>query len=230
MSHAVSPKVLDNRQSDVALRDGSTVHVRPTRPADQESLEAFLLDLSDQSRYFRFFSGGVDVERAVTQSIGDDPHVLYALVATSGIEQHVVAHAFYAAAGRDQAEIAFAVADQYQGQGIATILLGQLAEVATAAGISTFKAVVLPQNARMVEVFRESGFPATVTWEGGDVHFSFPTAVSMRTLDRFDERELTSSAAALQPFLRPRSVAVVGASRTPDSVGGTVLRNLVTAR
>ena len=229
MSHAVRPNVIDNRQSDVALRDGSTVHVRPTVPADQENLEAFLRGLSEQSRYFRFFSLGVDVAQAVVQSMGDDPHDLYALVATRGIEQKVVAHAFYATAGPDRAEVAFAVADEYQGQGIATILLGQLAEVATAAGIATFNAVVLPENSRMVEVFRESGFPATVTWEGGDVHVSFPTAVSMRTLDLFDARELTSSAAALQPFLRPRSVAVVGASRAPDSVGGTVLRNLVSA-
>jgi acetate---CoA ligase (ADP-forming) len=225
----VSANVLDNRQSDIALRDGSTVHVRPTLPADQTSLEAFLRGLSEQSRYFRFFSAGVDVEKAVEQSIGDDPHDLYALVATRGIERRVVAHAFYATSGPDGAEIAFAVADEYQGQGIATVLLGQLAEVATAAGIATFKAVVLPENSRMVEVFRESGFPATVTWEGADVHVSFPTAVSMRTLDLFDTRELTSSAAALRPFLRPLSVAVVGASSAPDSVGGVVLRNLVRA-
>jgi acetyl coenzyme A synthetase (ADP forming)-like protein len=203
--------------------------VRPTAAADQENLEAFLRGLSEQSRYFRFFSAGVNVQRAVAQSIGDDPHVLYALVATRGIEQRVVAHAFYAMAGPGRAEVAFAVADECQGQGIATILLGQLAEVATAAGIATFNAVVLPENSRMVEVFRESGFPATVTWEAGDVQVSFPTAVSMRTLDRFDERELTSSAAALQPFLRPRSIAVVGASRARANVGGTVLRNLVSA-
>jgi acetyl coenzyme A synthetase (ADP forming)-like protein len=229
MSHAVSPTFLDNRESDVALRDGNTVHVRPARRSDQKSLEGLLRNLSDQSRYFRFFSGGVNVERAVEQSVGDDPQVLYGLVATTGIDQRVVAHAFYATSGPDRAEIAFAVADEYQGQGIATILLGQLAEVATAAGITSFEATVLPENLRMVEVFRESGFPATVTLEGGDVHVIFPTTVSMRTLDLFDARELTSSAAALQPFLRPRSVAVVGASRAPDSVGGTVLRNLVSA-
>ena len=225
MSHTF----LDARQSDVALRNGSTVHVRPAQPADQLSLEAFLRALSDQSRYFRFFSAGVNVEQAVAQSIGDDPQVLYGLVATTGTEQRVVAHAFYATSGPMFAEIAFAVADEYQGQGIATILLGQLAEVATAAGIGSFKAVVLSENSRMVDVFHQSGFPATVTWEGGDVHVSFPTAVSMRTLDLFDTRELTSSAAALQSFLRPLSVAVVGASRARDSVGGRVLRNLVGA-
>ena len=121
------------------------------------------------------------------------------------------------------------MADECQGEGIATILLGQLAEVADAAGIASFTAVVLPENSKMVRIFRESGFPTTVKWAGGDVQVSFPTAVSVRALERFDARELMSSAAALEPFVRPRSVAVVGASRAPDSVGGTVLRNLVGA-
>ena len=227
VSHSVSPTFLGGREGDIALRDGTTVHVRTTRPSDREGLKSFLLGLSEQSRYFRFFSLGVNVKQVVERSIGDDPEVRYGLVATTGPERRVVAHAIYIATAPDRAEVAFAVSDEFQGKGIATILLGQLAEVATAAGISSFEAVVLPENRHMVGVFRESGFQVTVVRERGDLAISFPTAISMFALDRFDSRELSSSAAAVDAFLRPRSVAVIGASRAPGSVGGSILRNLI---
>ena len=54
-------------------------------------------------------------------------------------------------AGDGRAEVAFAVAAGYQGRGLATILLGQLADAAATNGVDTFEAIVLPENRRMLE-------------------------------------------------------------------------------
>jgi hypothetical protein len=48
-------------ESDIALRDGSTVHVRPVCPEDVERIECFLGELSNEARSFRFFSAATDL-------------------------------------------------------------------------------------------------------------------------------------------------------------------------
>ena len=84
------------------------------------------------------------------------------LLALSGEEPRLVGHAEYVRSGPDRAEIAFEVADDHRGLGLATILLAHLAHAARRRGISTFTATVLATNHRMVEVFRDSGFPLSV--------------------------------------------------------------------
>ncbi|HEX3213386.1 MAG TPA: hypothetical protein VH016_12525, partial [Actinomycetota bacterium] len=54
-----------HREADVALRDGSTVHVRPVRRSDAPAVEQLLKGLSDQSRWLRFFSGFPNLGKAV---------------------------------------------------------------------------------------------------------------------------------------------------------------------
>ena len=112
--------------------------------------------------------------------------------------------------------MALAVADELQGQGLGTILVGHLAEAAHGLGIATFEAEVLPENRRMIEVFRESGFPVEMRAEPGAIVVRFPTsltgdgarAVRAARADRRGRRAPDASSA-------PRSVAVIGASRRP---------------
>lgn len=66
----------------------------------------------------------------------------------------------------------------YQAHGLATILLGQLAEAAASHGIETFEAFVLPENRRMLEVFRQSGFPLETHYDCGTVEVTFPTSLT----------------------------------------------------
>ena len=56
--------VLSPETVDVALRDGATVRVRPMRAEDEEGLRTLFDDLSVESRWLRFFSGGADMHRA----------------------------------------------------------------------------------------------------------------------------------------------------------------------
>ncbi|HET9094484.1 MAG TPA: GNAT family N-acetyltransferase [Solirubrobacteraceae bacterium] len=215
------------RQSvDVALRDGSTVHVRPVTAADRDGIAAFLGAMSPDSLYFRG-CGQVDVDWLSDWAVDTDASDRYGLVATTGLPPVIVAHAGYVRIDAQRAEVAFEVADRLQGFGIGTLLLGQLATVAARHGIDTFVASVMASNRKMLEVFRRSGFPLDERLEVGEVEVSFPTAISEEVLTAFESRQHHSSASAVRTFLRPASVAVVGASRHPDAVGGTLMRNLL---
>src|SRR5262249_26988543 len=126
------------------------------------------------------------------------------------------------------AEVAFAIAPDYQGRGLATILLGQLAQAASEQGIDTFEALVLAENRRMLDVLRESGFPLKVKYDYGSIEVTLPTSLTPEALARFEQREEVAAANAVKRVLYPRSVAVIGASRHHESVGAAIVRNLVT--
>ncbi|MGH2941630.1 MAG: GNAT family N-acetyltransferase [Solirubrobacteraceae bacterium] len=211
--------------SDIALRDGSTVHVRAVGPSDVEPLAAFLDGLSAQARWFRFLGGGVDAGRAARALVESG----VGLLATAGPGGAIVAHACYVPEAADRAEVAFAVGDAWQGRGIATLLLGQLAELADAAGYATLTATVHPTNHRMLQVFRDSGFAIEVSSEPGELHVRMPSRLGPGAHERFEERDRVGAVAAVRHVLEPASVAVVGASRRRDRVGGAVLRNLLEA-
>ncbi len=158
MSSSPGPAYPRDREADVVLRDGSTVHVRPVRADDGPAIHAFLDAISPESIGFRFF-GVPDLDWATAWSVDVDYADRFALVAESGSPLTIVAHAAYIRTDSDHAEIAFLVADSWQGYGISTILLAHLAGIAEEHGISMFTAEVLPVNHRMIEVLRESGFP-----------------------------------------------------------------------
>src|SRR4051794_17055368 len=105
------------------------------------------------------------------------------------------------------AEVAFAIAPTYQSQGLATLLLGQLAEAAATEGVTTFEATVLPENRRMLDVFQMSGFKAHTESDWSTCEVTLPTRLGTEVLARFDAREDATAAAALRRILSPRSVA-----------------------
>jgi acetate---CoA ligase (ADP-forming) len=213
-------------EADVVLRDGSTVHVRPVRAGDEAAIRAFLTTVSPESIAFRFF-GTPDLEWVTTWSVDVDYVDRFALVAESGTPRSIVAHAAYVSERPERAEVAFLVADAWQGQGISTILLAHLAALAEQHGISTFTAWVLPANHRMIEVFRESGFPVELRSAPDAIEVELPTSLSSEALARFEERERTAAIAAVRSFLAPSSVAVIGASRRRGTIGGEILHNLL---
>jgi acetate---CoA ligase (ADP-forming) len=227
VSKAGSTAYPHHREADIALRDGSTVHVRPIRADDVDAVRRFLGGLSMESRASRFFSAGADLDRAAEQAVAVDYRDRYGLVATLGRDGRVVGNAIYARIDPTQAEAAFAVSDDFQGHGLGTILLAHLAEAAREAGILVFVNQVLPENHRMIEVFRESGFPVQTRAMPGYVEIEVPTSLTPDGLERFMGRDRTSAAAAMESFLRPSSVAVIGASRRRGTIGGEIFHNLL---
>jgi acetyl coenzyme A synthetase (ADP forming)-like protein len=204
------------------------VHVRPVRSTDEVSIRSFLEALSSESIGFRFF-GAANLDWAARWSCDVDYLDRFGLIAESGHPREIVAHAAYIRIDSERAEVAFLVADAWQGRGISTILLAHLAEVAEPHGIATFVAEVLPHNHRMIDVFRESGFPVTLHSVPDALEIEFPTSLTPAALARFEERERIAAVAAVRSFLEPRSVAVIGASRRRGTIGGEILHNLLTA-
>jgi acetate---CoA ligase (ADP-forming) len=210
---------------DIALRDGSTVRVRPVRRDDEAELEAFLSELSIDSRYLRFFTAGLNLAAAAKQAARLAPPDGNGLVVVAGQPPAIVGHAAWLAGRDGTAEVAFEVADAWHGRGIASVLLAHLAESAAADGIATLTAVVLPENHRMLEVFRDSGFPTTVHRTFHEINVELGTRLDEEGLEQVEERERIASAAAVQRVLSPGSVAVLGSHR-PGSVAAAIVANL----
>jgi acetyl coenzyme A synthetase (ADP forming)-like protein len=223
-----APAYPHNRATDVVLRDGSTVHVRPVRHEDHDAIRAFLGAVSRDSIWFRFF-GAANLDWAADWSVDVDYVDRYALIAETGRPARVIAHAAYLRIDRRRAEVAFLVADEDQGHGLSTIMLAHLAEAAGAESITTFVADVLPANHRMIETFRQSGFPVELRSKPGVIKIEFPTSMSAEAVARFAERDRVAAVAAVRRVLEPCSIAVIGGSRRRGTVGGELRHNLLSA-
>jgi len=215
------------RDGDVVLRDGSTVHIRVMRASDEAGLCALLTSLSEESRWLRFYclqnSAGLAAEAHREANLDQ----AFGLLACSGDDERVVGHAFYVAIDERRAEVAFTIANNFQGRGLGTILLCQLAEVAAANGIKEFEADVVAANHAMLHVFRASGFPIEVSANAGQLQVVFPTSFTDEARKQFERRESIASVNALKLFFEPRAVAVIGASRQRGTIGGEVFHNLL---
>lgn len=227
MTSAVNMAYPAHREATVVLRDGSTLMVRPIRADDETALSRFFAGLSLESRVFRFFAAVANFDASARRMVDIDYSSRYGIVALGGRGDVIVGHAMYVALSSVKAELALAIADPYQGRGLGTILLGQLAEAAAAAGIQVLEAVVRPENHRMLEVLRESGFPVQARSEPGEVHAEFPTQLTAEALQHFEDRDRLAAVAAVRHVLAPSSIAVIGASRTRGTIGGELFHNLV---
>jgi acetyl coenzyme A synthetase (ADP forming)-like protein len=213
---------------DVILRDGSTLRLRAPTRGDAGALISFFEGLSEHSLYMRFH-GVRHVDAALVEHFLDpDPDDRGALVGI--LAEKIVAVAEFARL-RDPAvaEVAFTVADELQGRGAATRMLEQLAARAAEAGIESFVAEVLPENAAMLSVFQDAGFEVSRSLAGGEVEVRFPIAATEKFRARVEERDHVAVAASLKPFFAPATVAVIGASKRRGSIGGELFRNILTA-
>jgi len=216
-----------HRAGDVVLKDGSTVHVRAMRAEDDGALLALFQSLSEESLWLRFYSlvkGKALAAEAHREATLDHA---FGLVALSGGGQRIVGHAFYAGIEEHRAEVAFTISDDFQGRGLGTLLLGQLAEVAAANGIQTFEAEVVAANHAMIKVFRQSGFPIEVNARAGQIHVTFPTSFTAEAIERYERRESIAAENALRLFFYPGSIAVIGASKKRGTIGGEIFHNLL---
>ncbi len=217
-----------HRESTIVLRDGSTLAVRPIRREDEAGLAHFFSALSMESRILRFFAPVANADASAKRMVDVDYKSRYGLVAVAGTQGQIVAHAMYVETEPRKAELALAVADAYQGRGLGTILLGQLAEAAAASGIDVFEAIVKPENRVMLDMLRESGFPLHARSEPGEVHAELPTTLTAEGLTHFEDRDRLAAVAAVGHLLAPRSVAVIGASRQRGGIGAELFHNLLT--
>ncbi|GGR49274.1 acyl-CoA synthetase [Streptomyces cinereoruber] len=227
----------DHWEADVVLRDGGTARIRPITTDDADRLVSFYEQVSDESKYYRFFApyprlSAKDVHRFTHHDFVDR----VGLAATVGGEfiatvryDRIDDRGLPASAPADEAEVAFLVQDAHQGRGVASALLEHIAAVARERGIRRFAAEVLPANTKMIKVFTDAGYTQKRSFEDGSVRLHLDLEPTDRSLAVQRAREQRAEARSVQRLLTPASVAVVGAGRAPGGVGRTVLRNLLGA-
>ncbi|MFC8818511.1 bifunctional acetate--CoA ligase family protein/GNAT family N-acetyltransferase [Streptomyces rochei] len=224
-------------EADVVLRDGGTARVRPITVDDAERLVSFYEQVSDESKYYRFFApyprlSAKDVHRFTHHDFVDR----VGLAATVGGEfiatvryDRIGAGGTPASAPADEAEVAFLVQDAHQGRGVASALLEHIAAVARERGIRRFAAEVLPANTKMIKVFMDAGYTQKRSFEDGVVRLEFGLEPTDRSLAVQYAREQRAEARSVQRLLQPGSVAVIGTGRTPGGVGRSILGNVADA-
>ena len=206
----------------VILRDGTTASFRPARAEDQSMMQRFIDRLSSASRRHRFFSEtapAADTIASLCDASNPSKQLTVMVMRTIGAEPRIIAAGSYWARTADQAEVAMAVDDDFHGKGLGTILLERLAMLAILRGFITLWAVTHADNLAMREVFRESGYPVHETYDGGDMQVELSLHPTESTTTRLELRERIATTASLRSFFHPRSVAVIGASRDPKSIG-----------
>jgi acyl-CoA synthetase (NDP forming)/GNAT superfamily N-acetyltransferase len=217
------------------LTDGTTIEIRPARPADFTAVRDMHAKISPDNLYLRFFSASPllaeQEARRICREPGPDHAALLAV-----LDGEVVGCGTYeqVGAGSRSAEVAFVVADDLHHHGIGTLLLEHLVSLARGRGFRAFIAETLSENAAMLRMFADAGLPVQRSLVDGVYDLTFPLpsdeadAALSTYLDTVAVREQSADVASMQPMLIPASVAVIGASRRRESVGRAILHNIIT--
>lgn len=217
---------------DLLLRDGALLRVRALRSDDREKLKALFDRCSPETLRYRFlYSIKTLSDAMLDRLVNVDGTQNLALVVTMGEnnEERIVGVGRYQTIEErpEVAEVSFLIEDAMQRRGIGTLLLDTLAEFARLHGLSRFAADVLTDNRSMLSVFRKAGYGLSGSTSYGVTHLEFPIAQTELMRARAEAQEAEAERASLRVVLAPQSIAVVGASRNPTSVGGALFRNLL---
>ncbi len=221
-------------EADVVLRDGGTARIRPITPDDAGRLVSFYEQVSDESKYYRFFAPYPRLsDRDVHRFTHHDYVDRVGLAATIGGEfigtvrfDRIGADGRPASGPAEEAEVAFLVQDAHQGRGVASALLEHIGAVARERDIRRFAAEVLPANTKMIKVFTDVGYQQKRSFEDGSVHLTLDLEPTAESLAVQRAREQRAEARSVQRLLAPGSVAVIGVSRSGGGVGAAALRTL----
>jgi acyl-CoA synthetase (NDP forming)/RimJ/RimL family protein N-acetyltransferase len=213
-------------EADVVLRDGATAHLRPIRPDDAEALQRLHLRQSPESVYMRYFAPMPRLsDKDLFRFTHVDHHLRVALVITIGGD--IVGVGRYDHTEGTTAEVAFNISDAHHGRGIGSVLLEHLAAGARENGLHRFVAEVLPENRKMIAVFRDAGYEIDHRYEDGVISLSFRIDPTEKSLAVIEAREHRAEAVSVRALLHPRSIAVVGASRREGMIGNRLLADIL---
>ncbi|SDD03650.1 Acyl-CoA synthetase (NDP forming) [Sanguibacter gelidistatuariae] len=207
------------------LRDGTTARLRPIRVGDRDALQRFHTRQSERSTYMRFFAAMERLSpRDLTRFTVVDHHDRVALVVVAavpgpdgqGTHEEIIGVARFDRIGPGEAEVAFNIADSHQGRGLGSVLLEHLAAAAREVGVRRFTAEVLPQNGKMLTVFREAGYKTTQHVDDGIVSVSIDLDPTERSRQVMADREHRAEARSIRGLFTPGSVVVVTSPQADD--------------
>ncbi|MGW3106270.1 bifunctional acetate--CoA ligase family protein/GNAT family N-acetyltransferase [Streptomyces sp. NPDC001100] len=223
-----SPPYPEDLERPGLVRTGRSTFVRPVRPEDADRLVAFVGGLSRATLAYRSLG---PVVRARDDVIRRGAHVDYlnelALVALAGDEIAGLVRYVRDPEEPEHAEVTFTIRDDHQSEGFGRLLLEHIAAAARTRGIRVLEADVLADNTRMINVFLGSGFRVEFGPPGQIVHFEIAVDPQAQAVARAERREHTAVRRSLRPLLEPRSVAVIGANRSPLTIGHEIVANLL---
>jgi RimJ/RimL family protein N-acetyltransferase len=162
-----------NYAASETLRGGRRVIIRALRPGDEAALTEAAEGLSAASLHRRFFAvkrNFSDSEKAFFLHVDFVNHVALVAEVADGPEVKIIGGARYVVSAPSGAEVAFAIVDEFQGQGLGTLLMRHLLTLARAGGLKTLVAEVLAENAAMLKVFEKSGLQLQTKRDAGVVH------------------------------------------------------------
>lgn len=215
----------------VLLKNGKGILFKSTNQDDIPLVSSFLKRLSPESLRMRFMVSISEVPNKVIEELCIADFTkngsIIAITNENG-ERKVVGIGNYIDTGNGRsAEVSLLIEDSYQGKGIGTALLERLAGLAAANGFYELEGEVLPDNLPMLNVFKNSGFNIHRLWSSDTVHIELPVDNAAALWERTALHERISVANSLVPLLRPKSVAIIGASRKETSIGNIVLKNII---
>ena len=150
-------------ETTMTTKDQAELIIRPIRPTDEEMLSDMFYDLSDQTIINRFFSMLKSMPHRRLQQfccIDYTQEMSLAAITDDGPKSKIVGlGSYHLNPATHKAEIAFLVADAWQGKGIGTFMMRSLVKIAKASNIKGFTAEVLRDNLAMIALMHKSGVP-----------------------------------------------------------------------
>lgn len=214
----------------LTLVNGRSVAIRACSEDDADAIAALIEGLSMTSRAMRFGVArrGLTAEEAHQMAAASGPDGAGLVALAGGEGERIVGLARYERApGAPEGELAVAVADAWHHLGLGTGLVERLRERAAADGLDALWAVVRPDNRKMLAVFRSLGGDVRETQAPGERLVRIALHADDGLGEASAARFMNAAAVSLEPLMRPRAIAVVGASRDPRAPGGAVLAAII---
>ena len=170
---------LRNYRTEEQLKNGQPITVRAISPEDKEKVVTAFKNLKRESVYTRLFTFKNDLTENDLKWITEvdfEKEVALVVTRTIGDDEIIIGSGRYVITGDTsqgpKAEVAFLVEEDYQGQGMARIILRHLTAIARSRGITAFEAEVLPGNKAMLTAFARSNLPMEKHYADDTVHIT----------------------------------------------------------
>ena len=148
-------------EKDVTLKDGQTVMIRPSKATDVHGLQDLFYSLPPEDVLTRFFAKISALPYKEAQHLCNvDYHNAMAFVAVSGNRENetiVGSSCYFVDHSENLGEVAYMIRNDWQSQGLGSLLQETMAAYAHKSGLRGFKADILSENTKMIRLFQKAG-------------------------------------------------------------------------
>jgi len=225
---------LKNYKSVAILKDGSTINFRAIHPGDEENIISFFSRLSKRTILLRFHSEVTKISLEEAKRLCNiDFDNTFALAATTGEgkdEKFVAVGRYRRMPKADYGMMALVVEDAYQGKGIGTNILEQIVAITRENGFHFLATEILASDPAPKKMLEDLGFKKESELEKGVYRMMLDLQPNPVTEIMAAQREEKATIASLQAFLKPKTVAILGASPKMSGLGYNIFRHMIDVR